>query len=664
ITGYGVFAGTASGIYKSTNDGETWKNVSSVDADCFATQGTKIFAGTVGHGVLRSTDGGQTWIQVDTSFNRIIKTLAVKDSMIFAGGYGMFRSTDDGSSWTTMENGLQGYYGLTITGFAMDGSKLYATSSAGLLLSTDDGDNWANLTSNALPEGQANCIAIDDTTIIVGTPGGMVRSTDDGISWYKDNTGLPTTAGFYIPVLSLAVDGNLILAGTSAGLYVSSDSGASWFDANNGLPGNQVWSLAESGATLFAATESSGVYRSSNNGTSWTPATTGIILSEVNSITGDSSYVYASIQGSLFLSTDNGTTWTANTSLKSASVRYVKVIGASVYAIGNTGVSVSSDNGGTWNTINDSLDGTIAPSFLVESGSNLIVAYYDTGKVFLSSDNGATWKNVGRDLPEVASLATTGSNVIAGSRDGMYLSTDHGETWTNVDDTLININTIAVDGPDIFAGRYHWPYSDLMPPTPPGGVFRSTDGGLTWSSYDSRIPFDPQVYAVAVRDEDVFAGSSPGLYVSTVTGNNWVNVGENLPAWTVLSLFVGDSSVFAGMERGGIWRAPLSEVTAIEQPAPVASPQSFQLGQNYPNPFNPTTTISYQLKSASHVTLKIYDVLGREVTTLVNKKQDEGYYAVRFDGTKLASGVYFYQINVRGDNGQTFVSTRKALLLK
>ncbi len=91
------------------------------------------------------------------------------------------------------------------------------------------------------------------------------------------------------------------------------------------------------------------------------------------------------------------------------------------------------------------------------------------------------------------------------------------------------------------------------------------------------------------------------------------------------------------------------------------APKSFQLNNNYPNPFNPTTTISYQIPSATggRVTLKVYDTLGREVALLVNEKQAAGTHAVTFDGSRLASGVYFYRLATG-----SFVDTKKLVLIK
>jgi len=88
-------------------------------------------------------------------------------------------------------------------------------------------------------------------------------------------------------------------------------------------------------------------------------------------------------------------------------------------------------------------------------------------------------------------------------------------------------------------------------------------------------------------------------------------------------------------------------------------PDSYALNQNYPNPFNPTTNIKFQIKDLGLVTLKVYDILGRELITLVNEKLKPGYYNVSLDGTRLSSGVYFYKL-VAGD----FVDTKKMMLIK
>ena len=91
----------------------------------------------------------------------------------------------------------------------------------------------------------------------------------------------------------------------------------------------------------------------------------------------------------------------------------------------------------------------------------------------------------------------------------------------------------------------------------------------------------------------------------------------------------------------------------------MASPSTFSLEQNYPNPFNPSTKIKYSVTQSSNVVLKIYDVLGNEVATLVNEEKPAGSYEVEFNPSSLTSGVYFYKLQAG-----SFVDTKKMILQK
>ena len=101
-----------------------------------------------------------------------------------------------------------------------------------------------------------------------------------------------------------------------------------------------------------------------------------------------------------------------------------------------------------------------------------------------------------------------------------------------------------------------------------------------------------------------------------------------------------------------------STLVGIEEDQSI-SPNTFSLYQNYPNPFNPSTAIKWQQPETGVVTLKIYDVLGREVTILVNEELSVGKHETVFDASRFSSGVYFYQLKA-GD----FIQTKKMLLIK
>jgi hypothetical protein len=105
------------------------------------------------------------------------------------------------------------------------------------------------------------------------------------------------------------------------------------------------------------------------------------------------------------------------------------------------------------------------------------------------------------------------------------------------------------------------------------------------------------------------------------------------------------------------------EYFTLNNSVEVGVPSKFDLSQNYPNPFNPVTNIEYSVPFDSKITVKIYDNLGREISTLVNESQVAGYYTVQFNAASLSSGVYFYRIFATG-NGNNFVMTKKMSLIK
>ncbi|MCF8241821.1 MAG: S8 family serine peptidase [Melioribacteraceae bacterium] len=166
-----------------------------------------------------------------------------------------------------------------------------------------------------------------------------------------------------------------------------------------------------------------------------------------------------------------------------------------------------------------------------------------------------------------------------------------------------------------------------------------------------------------------FTGVSFSFREKTADLSNYTGPG-NESVWVRYRMVTDESGV-----QIGVWLDDVSidvsydSVTAVNDDL-AGLPEQFQLKQNYPNPFNPTTTIRYAVPVVADITVKIFDVLGREVTTLINnQKIDAGYHEVNWNGMnqygqQAATGVYFYRIEARGVNGQTFVESRKMMLLK
>ena len=157
------------------------------------------------------------------------------------------------------------------------------------------------------------------------------------------------------------------------------------------------------------------------------------------------------------------------------------------------------------------------------------------------------------------------------------------------------------------------------------------------------------------------------IYKTTNSGTNWFyqlpDTSINIATYTNIQ-FITDSAGWAsntGIIHTTDGGGPLVTVSDINADLP----KSFLLFQNFPNPFNPNTVIMYELTANSIVKLKIFDITGREVKTLVNQRQNSGEYKIEFNGTYLNSGVYFYQLEATSNKtNETFSETKKMLLVK
>jgi hypothetical protein len=410
-------------------------------------------------------------------------------------------------------------------------------------------------------------------------------------------------------------------------------------------------------------------------------------------------------------STDGGSNWGADTRLtydvNLSTDPAIAVSGSAVYVVWEDNRDMflklyykySTDGGTNWSPdIRLSEDSSIVynPSICV-SGSFLNIAWNDIRNGYQiyykrSTNGGISWSSDTRltNSPgETASPSITISNLIlhlvwADSWNGGGIhykrSSDFGINWS-ADTELINAPSFSWQ-PNIAASgllvnvvwadhRNGWPNSEIY-------YKRSTNNGLSWgedirltnnltrSWYPSLSAFDSNIHLVWSDSVD---GNYEIFYKrSTDGGINW----ETETRLTNNSAYSGSPSIsVSGSAVPAVWcdmrdgngeiyykRNPTGNVIGINQTG-LFIPDKFKLNQNYPNPFNPATSIKYQVESIKFIKLVVYDILGKEVATLVNENQSPGTYEVTFDGSALASGVYFYKLTA-GD----FSEVKKMLLIK
>jgi hypothetical protein len=185
-------------------------------------------------------------------------------------------------------------------------------------------------------------------------------------------------------------------------------------------------------------------------------------------------------------------------------------------------------------------------------------------------------------------------------------------------------------------------------------VYKSTDGGTTWVPKNNGLPFS--VSSLITTGNILIAGTLTGIYFSSDIGENWNDFTADLPTLISINAITVDNQFITVGTSENVWHRSISNITGVSEKTNNILPTAYNLSQNYPNP---STTINFQIPSANKVSLKVYDVLGREVKFLVNEFKIAGKYSVTFNATNLASGVYFY--NLRAGN---YVESKKMILLK
>jgi photosystem II stability/assembly factor-like uncharacterized protein len=263
--------------------------------------------------------------------------------------------------------------------------------------------------------------------------------------------------------------------------------------------------------------------------------------------------------GGVFLSTDDGSSWTAvNNGLMNTYVAALVASGTNLFAGCDGGYSDkaggvfrSTNNGASWTAASVGLTNTHVLALAI-SGTNLF-AGTDSG-AFLSKDNGTSWTAASTGLrlnSSVNALAVSGTNLFAGTDGGIFLSTDNGASWTPVNNGLPNtwVLSLAISGTNLFAGTWN-------------GVFLSTDNGANWSAVNTGLT-NICVNALAVSGQMLFASTGEKVFLSMDNGTRWTSINNGLTGTYVFSLAVSGTNIFAGTYSGGVLRRPLWEMTAV-----------------------------------------------------------------------------------------------------
>ncbi len=382
--------------------------------------------------------------------------------------------------------------------------------------------------------------------------------------------------------------------------------------------------------------------------------------------------------------TNGGTAWTVQTLPAQTTLRSVHFLNASTgFITGDINPEIgvklyvfkTTDGGNNWFTVNYSNPATFGHAYsydIYAVNENII---YKTESAFESfSSSGAIGKSIngGINFTGVLSYGTmkglsfinpqTGWTTSLSAGDvppkvfKIFRTTNEGNNWSVIyRDSQNNFNTM--EGRSIQFLNSNTGY--VL-----GGaagkilVVRTTNGGIDWIRDTLNNTNRIAMHFVNTTTGWMAGAGSSNISRTTNGGLNWTNQNTG-GTQTLYSIYFADTQTgYAVGYYGAIIKTVSGGVTAIREVSNEI-PASYSLSQNYPNPFNPVTRIRYDLPRSGSVRLAVYDVTGREVEMLVNEKQSAGSYEAVWDGTRFASGVYFYRLTAEG-----YGETRKMILIR
>jgi hypothetical protein len=681
VAGGKFYAGTPSGggVYLSTNQGASWAPratglpVNTQVNDIIVLQNGTVLA--ISGAIYRSTNSGNSWEPIAgspanmTNLHLTAAGTLFAGSEVAAGGEGIYRSTDGGGTWVQTRSGLPTYvigpitYVRSVSSVTSDGSgNLYATvnsgnanTEVGVYKSVNNGDSWTRMSSGLLANTNVKPVMVAGGIIYVGVRNRVYKSTDGASSWTQTDS-IPIASSLLIRHLVQNSSGE-IFASTTGGTFRAAAGGTGWTSIANPYGSAQDFMVASNGAYFTAGLDawgtSGGIQKSTDNGATWLAANDGInnTLTLALTVTPTGGIFNGLGGGRVDYSHDNGATFTRaflpyTGQFALAALAAIRGKAPDIIVAGTgEGIHMSSNNGASWTKTSTAPGRAIT----LDLAANFIVG--GGGGVQRSTNNGQTWNSLGGGGDVYSLLVTNTGTILAGTyNSGINRTTNGGTNWTNSGTTLFGNVTI---------GKFvQLPSSNIYVHTL-GGMFRSTDDGASWAAV-AGTPVGVQYRTLTSAGGTLLLGTPSGLYMSTNEGGSWTNHATGLLNTFLDYLSLAPDGRLYGAGGAGIYRTVNPIVTGVQHFSNDI-PGEFRLEQNYPNPFNPTTKVKFQIPNLKPqtVSLKVYDILGREVRTLVNENLQPGSYEVTFDASGLSSGAYLYRLTAGG-----FTQTKRMVLMR
>lgn len=623
------------GIYKSTDAGNTWSlslfiadSVGAIDVTIDPSNPSKVFAamwertrrenyikyGGPKSALYLSTNSGQNWSVVNGGFPSNTSTLgrisldisASNPQIIYAllantSGYtaGLYKSTNGGTNWAVINSSAAGSsnYAWFNRICKVNPTNPNQVFCGGLYMeeSTDGGTSFPQTFSSIHVDHHAVCFAPSNTSYIVIGNDGGINYSINGGSSFQESPTLPVTQ-FYAGDVSYQ-NPNVIIGGAQDnGCNLTTGSINNWTEVNGG-DGFYCLIDYQNQQYMYASSQNAGFVRSTNGGSSFLNATSGLDVTYTNWST------------PMILDKNN----------------------PSILYSGTYKVHKSVNRASSWTAISPDLAkghvvnlGTITTLDVSKSNSNVLYAGTDDANVWVTTNGGTNWSLINSGLP------------------------NRWVTRLTIHNDSANVCYVTLSGYKVDSTGAH--------------IFRTSNYGVNWIPINGNLPDAPinDVLIDPYNSNKLYIGTDYGVMITTNYGQTWEIMEGGLPSNIPvhdLTIHVPTGQIFAWTHGRSAFKSYFVQIQGITSQNSLA--EDYKLFQNYPNPFNSSTIIRFRIPNSDFTTVKVYDILGKEVMTLVDKNLRAGTYEIILDAERFGSGIYFYSIKTDKYN-----ETKKMILIK
>ncbi|MCP4581347.1 MAG: T9SS type A sorting domain-containing protein [candidate division Zixibacteria bacterium] len=650
-----LIAGGSNYIYRTFDHGQSWDSTAvsgvhrymSIDLDRNLFSCTHSSNGGPGD-IYRSQDFGESWEQIAEGYD--YSTMAIDDSgYVYAGTYlnGLFRSTDFGETWDANFQEFHDIFHILPTG---NGELYIGTRCDGVRYSSDNGNSWTGIGPKR-PQLMKIAASVDGYVYAGNEPEGVYRTDDGGKTWT-----ITRLKAFNFKDMAINSMGNVYVAGRASGIFLSLDHGANWemIVEHYYLRAIDI----NINDDIYLGTDRGGVFRSTDNGNTWIHQ--GISSSDQFAFS-PNGYIYAFWEMHLYRSVENTNTFELVHDFDYVLRCIATDSTGLVYA--HTSIDndllISYDDGESWTSLG--LGYKYIYEITVDQNDFLYLSTGDDG-VLVSADKGNNWISVSSGLPPSLKVRSLTFDTLGYPIAEVWTSNDQGNIYKS--NFIINGSTSfwpgdldnngLVEAADILPLIDNW-YAEVP---------ERINADYSWQSktiptWGENLPYSSDADGsgrVDIQDLHVICfnwGRSHEIINSPNYLDNF-DVEANRATLEFIYDQVKDSQSGPQYEIGQFI------ASLIFEPIPL----NFSLHPNYPNPFNSNTNIRYDIPVKSQVTITIYDVLGREVKSLVSGIHEAGKYEIVWNGDNnddevVSSGLYYYIMETDELN-----ETRSMILLK